>query len=161
MGNRRRFLGMLGALLSPSWLGPSKAEAGELRLAVVVGKTSGLSELSVQDLKNLYRGDQLTGPGGGRLIPFALSTDLPERVSFDRVVLGWSPVEVARHWIDRKIRGQSGPPKSVESPEMMLRVVAKLDGSLGYVRAEDVRDIVKVLRIDGKLPTEAGYPIEI
>lgn len=150
---------MLGVLLARGWSSPSRAEASEVRLAVVVGKTSGVSELSVQDLKNLYRGDQLTDPSGERIIPFALSRELPERAGFDRVVLGWSPVEVARHWIDRKIRGQSGPPRSVDSPDLMLRVVAKLDGALGYVRAEDVRDLVKVVRIDGKLPTEPGYPI--
>ena len=160
MGSRRRFLGMIGtALLAPSWTHHAKAETGELRLAVVVGKESALSELSVQDLKNLYRGDQLLGPGGKRLIPFALLPGVPERVGFDRVVLGWSPAEVSGYWIDRRIRGQSGPPRSVDSSDLMLRVVTKLAGAVGYVRAEDVRDYAKVLRINGKLPTEPGYPI--
>jgi hypothetical protein len=159
MVSRRCFLMSGTALLAPSWPHSSKADAGELRLAVVVGKSSPLSELSVQDLKNLYRGDQLTGPGGKRLLPFALSPGLPERVGFDRVVLGWSPAEVGGYWIDRRIRGQSGPPRSVDSPELLLRVVAKLEGAVGYVRAADVRDYAKVLRIDGKLPSEPGYPI--
>src|SRR5688572_28671224 len=88
MVSRRSFLMSGTALLAPSWPLSSKADAGELRLAVVVGKSSPLSELSVQDLKNLYRGDQLMGPGGKRLLPFALSRSLPERVAFDRVVLG-------------------------------------------------------------------------
>ena len=160
MVSRRRFLEIIGAaLLAPSLPRHAKAETGELRLAVVVGKNSPLSDLSVQDLKNLYRGDQLTGPGGKRLLPFALLPGLPERVGFDRVVLGWSPAEVSGYWIDRRIRGQSGPPRSLDSPDLMLRVVAKLEGAVGYVRSEDVRDHAKVVRINGKLPTEPGYPI--
>ena len=160
MPSRRRFLRMLGtALIAPIWPRPSRAETSVTRLAIVVGKHSALSELSVQDLKNLYRGDQLTGPAGKRLLPFSLVPGLPERVGFDRVVLGWSPAEVSGYWIDRRIRGQSGPPRSVDSSDLMLRVVAKLDGAVGYVRVEDVRDHAKILRINGKLPTDPGYPI--
>ena len=160
MPSRRRFLGMLGtALIAPSLPRSSNAETGQIRLAVVVGKNSLLADLSVQDLKNLYRGDQLTGPGGKRLLPFALVPGSPERVGFDRAVLGWSPAEVSGYWIDRRIRGQSGPPRSIDSSELMLRVVAKLEGAVGYVRAEDVRGDAKALRINGKLPTDPGYPI--
>ena len=92
--SRRCFLGTIGtALLAPLWPRDSAAQTGDQRLAVVVGKSSPLFDLSVQDLKNLYRGDQLTAPGGKRLLPFSLLPGLPERVGFDRVVLGWSPAD--------------------------------------------------------------------
>jgi len=160
MPSRRRFLGMIGiALIAPTWPRSLKAETGENRLAVVVGKNSALSDVSIQHLKNLYRGDQLTDPDGKRLIPFSLVPGSPERVGFDRAVLGWSPDEVSGYWIDRRIRGQSGPPRSVDSSDLMQRIVAKLEGAIGYVRAADLRDYAKVLRVDGKLPTDPGYPI--
>ena len=66
---------------------------------------------------------------------------------------------MARYWIDRKIRGQSGAPKAVEPVDVYARVVAKLDGAIGYVKVSDLRGDVKVLRIDGKVPTDYGYPI--
>jgi hypothetical protein len=133
--------------------------AGErMPLAVIVSRTSPLSELSSAQLTRMYMGD-LVDSGGRRLIPLNRATATEEREQFDRVVLGKSPDEMARYWIDRKIRGQSGAPKSVEPVDVYARVVAKLDGAIGYVRVNDVRSDVKVLRIDGKGPTDPGYPI--
>lgn len=157
MTTRRNFVGALGTLLlSPSWALLASAES-RLRLAIVVGKSSPLSELSLQDLKNLYRGDKLSGD---KLIPFAFAPGLPERVSFDQAVLGYSPKEAARYWIDRKIRGQSGPPQTIDSAEVVMKVVANLPGSIGYVRASDVKSYVKTLLIDGKAVADPAYPVE-
>jgi uncharacterized integral membrane protein (TIGR00697 family) len=102
---------------------------------------------------------ELVDSGGRRLIPLNRAITTTERGQFDRVVLGKSPDEMARYWIDRKIRGQSGAPKAVEPVDVYERVVAKLDGAIGYVHVNDVRDDVKVVRIDGKAPTDHGYPI--
>jgi hypothetical protein len=68
-----------------------------------------------------------------------------------------SPEDTGRFWIDRKIRGQSGPPKSVESAAVILKVVTKVDGAIGFVKAGAVGKNVKILRIDGKLPKDPGY----
>ena len=57
-----------------------------------------------------------------------------DRVGFDQVVLGMDPETVGRFWIDRKIRGGSGPPRTVESLATLRRVVEKLPGALGYLR---------------------------
>jgi hypothetical protein len=134
-------------------------KAGErVPLAVIVARSSGLSELSSAQLTRMFGGD-LVDSGGRRLIPLNRATATEERELFDRVVLGKSPDEMARYWIDRKIRGQSGAPKAVEPVDVYERVIAKLDGAIGYVRVGQLRGDVKVLRIDGKSPTERGYPI--
>jgi ABC-type phosphate transport system substrate-binding protein len=138
--------------------GPSLRASERVPLAVIVSKTSPLSELSSAQLTRMYMGD-LVDNGGRRLIPLNRAISSEEREQFDRVVLGKSPDEMARYWIDRKIRGQSGAPKAVEPVDVYARVIAKLDGAIGYVHVNDVRDDVKVLRIDGKSPTEHGYPI--
>jgi hypothetical protein len=126
------------------------------RLAVVVAKDFPLDNVSFGDLKRLYMGYPVDA-GGKRVIPLALQSRSPERVQFDQKVLGMSPVAVARYWVDRRIRGESGPPKSIDSPHILLRVVDKLNGALGYVRADSVGSAVKVLRIDGKAPSDPGY----
>ena len=136
------------------------ADAGGTgRLAVVVAKDFPLDNLSFGDLKRLYMGDPVDARGR-RLIPLALQNRSPERVQFDRAVLGMSPEAAARYWVDRRIRGESGPPKAIDSPQILLRVVDKLDGALGYVRADSVSSAVKVLRIDGKAPSDPGYRLE-
>ena len=138
--------------------GPSLRASERVPLAVIVSKTSSLSELSSAQLTRMYMGD-LVDNGGRRLIPLNRAISSEEREQFDRVVLGKSPDEMARYWIDRKIRGQSSAPKAVEPVDVYERVIAKLDGAIGYVRVTDVRGDVKVVRIDGKSPTDPGYPV--
>jgi len=130
------------------------------RLAVVVAKNFPVDNLSFADLKRLYMGDTIEA-SGKRVIPLALRMRSPERTTFDESVIGLAPDDVARYWVDRKIRGQSGPPKAIDSPLTLLRLVDKLDGSLGYVRADAVPSDVKVLRIDGKRPSDPGYRLSI
>lgn len=135
------------------------AQEEKPQLAIVVAKTSPLEQLSIHDLKNLYMGDRISAPGGTQLIPVALRGGSPERTAFERTVLGMAADRLAKYWIDRKIRGQSGPPKSVDTAELLQLVVTKLEGGIGYVSASAVSSGVKIVRIDGKAPGEPGYPV--
>lgn len=139
----------------------TRVDAGppKTRLAIVVAKDSPVNDLSSYDLKRLYKGDPVNA-AGKRLVPLNLAPLSHERVGFDQAVLGMDPDSVARYWIDRKIRGQSGPPKAIDPPELMPRVVTKLDGAIGYVRVSDLRPEVKFIRIDGKGPADPGYLVE-
>jgi hypothetical protein len=131
----------------------------KLRLAVVVAKDSPISDISIYDLKRLYKGETIN-VAGKRLVPLNLASSSKERVAFDQTVLGMNPENVSRYWIDRKIRGQSGPPKTIDAPELLQRVVGRLDGAVGYVKASELRPEVKAIRIDGKGPKDSGYPVE-
>ena len=157
--NSRIFVGMVVFVsMVMSAIGQAPHASEPEPLAVIVSKSSGLSELSSAQLTRMYMGD-LVDNGGRRLIPLNRAITTEERAEFDHVVLGKSPDEMARYWIDRKIRGQSGAPKAVEPVDVYERVIAKLDGAIGYVRVGQIRGDVKVIRIDGKAPTDRGYPI--
>jgi ABC-type phosphate transport system substrate-binding protein len=127
-------------------------------IAVVVSKSFPVDNLSFGDLKRLYMGNSVTA-GGKTLIPLTYPKQAQDRAAFDQSVLGMSPDEVGRYWIDRKIRGQTGSPKTVESAEVVMKVVTKVEGAIGYVRHSAASQDVKTLRIDGKLPTDPGYRI--
>jgi hypothetical protein len=146
---------LLPATASP-WVNAQEAKPP---LAIVVARNSPLSDLSIHDLKNLYMGDRISAPGGRQLIPIALRTGSPERGAFEQSVLGMAADRLSKYWIDRKIRGQSGPPKSVDTAELLQLVVSKLEGGIGYVSANTVTSAVKVVRIDGKAPGEPGYRV--
>ena len=51
-------------------------------------------------------------------------------------------------------------PKIVFSTDMTLDLVVAIPGSISFMRADQVTDDVKVLRVDGKLPDEDGYPLK-
>jgi hypothetical protein len=162
MVGRRRFFVVLTAIAA-ALVAASPAVSGyagqESQFAVIVAKTSAVEEFSFFELKHLYMGDMINGPGGKRLVPLNLPTNSPERSAFDKAVLGMSPEQVGRFWVDRKIRGQSGAPKNLDSADLMQRVISKLDGGVGYVPASQVGKDVKVVRVDGKRPGEGGYRI--
>lgn len=153
------WLAASSALAAFSLAGSASAEH-KVRLAVVVAKNNPLGELTLRELKRLYTGEQVTGADGKKLLPLAQAPSSADRAGFDRLVTGMSQDALARHWVDRRIRGQSGAPKAVSPPELLLRVVPALRNSIGYVKASEVSGEVKVLRVDGKAPGDAGYPLE-
>jgi hypothetical protein len=163
MRTRRSFItwciGGLALVATASASPAVGAGESKIRLALVVSKDSPVNDISFYDLKRLYKGEPVN-VAGKRLVPLNLAPMSDDRVRFDQAVLGMSPEDVTRYWIDRKIRGQSGPPKSLDAADLLQRVVTRLDGGIGYVRANNIKPDVKVLRVDGKSPKDAGYPVE-
>jgi len=143
------------ALLMPR---PVRAN-NDVVLAVIVAPESKLTNISVADLRRVFQSERLTDPDGSKLIPLNHPPKTVDRVGFDQVVLGMDPETVGRFWIDRKIRGGSGPPRTVESLATLRRVVEKLPGALGYLRPAQLSSEVRAVRVDGKLPEDPGYPV--
>jgi hypothetical protein len=163
MRDRRTFLttafGLASSLFAASSTRPLQAAPSNDTLALVVAKDNALRAISMRDLRRLYLGEDLEGPDGKRLIPLNHDRGAPERVAFDEKVLGMDPDEVGRYWIDRKIRGQSGPPKTVSPSARLRAAITHVDGTLTYLRVGDVQEGMKVLSIDGKAPGDPGYAL--
>ena len=162
MLTRRAFLRWTGAAVAGVTIqsGTRTARAAAVApLAVVVARNSPIERLSRFELKKLYLGANLQAPDGERVLPFHQMYSAPDRVAFERVVLGMDQQELARYWIDRKIRGESGAPHAVGSAELLQRVVSRLSQSVGYVRLDQVGPELRVIPIDGCLPNETGYPV--
>jgi len=152
------FAGAVATALSA--LAPRPVRAGtEVALAIIVAPGSKLTSISVADLRRVFESERLTDPEGNRLIALNHPPKTPDRVGFDQAVLGRDPEEVGRFWIDRKIRGGSGPPRTVESLATLRRVVEKLPGAIGYIRPAQLSGEVRAIRVDGKLPEDPGYPV--
>jgi len=133
--------------------------AERVTLAVFVAKGSSLQNLKMRELRRIYTNADDSGFSGQRSVPFNHTARSSDRVGFDMTVLHMSPEEVSRFWIDRKIRGLPGPPRAVDSLSQLLRLVSHTSGGIGYARPNQLTNDVRVLRIDGKLPSEAGYPL--
>jgi hypothetical protein len=161
---RRRILPLLATLgivlVALFALTPRLVRAGnDVALAVIVSPESKLTNISLDDLRRVFQSERLTDPDGLKLIPLNHPPKTVDRVGFDQAVLGMDPESVGRFWIDRKIRGGSGPPRTVESLATLRRVVEKLPGAIGYIRPAQLSSEVRAIRVDGKLPEDAGYPV--
>jgi hypothetical protein len=145
---------ILGAL-SP--LPRQRAQAAAApALVVVIATATGLRDISTATLRRAFMGYP-TEVDGKRLIPINHPTSSPNRVLFDQVLLGLSPDEVGRFWVDRRIRDESPPPKTVPSADLAVRVAASLPFAITYITPDLVNDKVAVLTIDGKSPKDSEY----
>jgi len=134
------------------------AQADGKKLVVVVAKGSSLTNISRADLKRCFLGDAVSG-GGKTLVPFNAATGTPDRVGFDKGVLGMTPDEVGRFWVDRKVRGQSGAPRSLPSAAHMAKVAAKFPGAIGYLPEDQLTSDIQAVQVDGVAYSDARYNI--
>ena len=66
-----------------------------------------------------------------------------------------------QYWIGKMFRAEvPRGPKIVFSTGMTLDLVVAIPGSISFMRATEVTDAVKLVRIDGKLPSDEGYPLK-
>lgn len=161
--SRRALLLGAAAVAAPVLVLPNveqNARAAErITLAVVVAKTSAVQELSMAELRRIFTNEGDSDSSGERYVPFNHPPHTTDRVGFDHLVLGMSADEVSQFWIERKIRGLPGPPRSVDSLSLLLRLIARLPGGIGYARPAQLTPDVRAVRVNGKLPNEADYPL--
>jgi hypothetical protein len=127
--NRRQLLacalgGAGTCLVAPAFAGPD---------LIVVVHPSVTEAISMADLGAIFTTRRQSWTGGKRIVPFNFPAKHEVRVAFDQAVLGMDPDAVARYWIDRKIRGGNPPPKQITTAQLVVRLVEKLDGAIGYV----------------------------
>ena len=123
---------------------PSSALAAA-RIAIIANRKNPTSHLPVDEIEAIFRALKQHWPGGKRILAFNFPAKHALRVDFDRAALHMEPAEVARYWIDQRVRGGQHPPVVVPDAKTMLQVVSGVDAAIGYVLASDVTQTVKVL----------------
>jgi ABC-type phosphate transport system substrate-binding protein len=136
---------------------PLQSSAGDSQdsIVVIANKSVGPAKISRDDLRPIFQTKKDTWPDGSSAKPFNLPDSNKVRQGFDAAVLGLDPDRVARYWIDRKIRGGERPPQTAPSSAVMVKVISKTPGGVGYVEAAAVDASVKVIAkiVDGQVVT--------
>ncbi len=141
--SRRAFLSLLVA--APVLSAPRELWADDEELVVIVNADNDIKSLDAQDLSRIFRMKTRTWPGGGRVQPFNMPANHDLRETFDRAVLHMDPKQVARYWIDQKVRGGARPPRPVQSVRLMAAVVGQLEEAIGYLPASEAKGNVRVV----------------
>jgi hypothetical protein len=119
-----------------------------IEIAVVANVSCGVRRLDANELAALFSAARHRWARGTPVVALNLPPGDPVRGAFDRAVLHLDAEEVGRFWIDERIRGGARPPRQVNDPPTVVRVVALLEGSIGYVPASAVRGpVIVVARI--------------
>ena len=150
------------ALLVAALLGPPERTAAAptqpTPLAVIVGASSRVQELSHALVRRIFLGEQAAADGV-TFVPFNYAPSDPLRIAFDLAALGFSPDAAGRYWVDRRIRGQGLPPRTVPSATLLRAVIARLPGAIGYLPPSMLTPEVRAVRIDGLPHDDPDYPL--
>ena len=143
---RNHLISGLVASLSLALAG-SRATGGATSpdLAVVVNPDVPVARLSASELESIFTSTRRNWSDGSNMSVFTYPPEAEPRQAFDGAVLRMSPGEVARFWLDQRIRGGARPPRQVPDPVLAVRLVAKLPGSIAYVPENLVSAGVKVV----------------
>jgi hypothetical protein len=152
---RRQFL---RALLSLGFGAMARgAHAAGEPIAVVMSSSSRQRALSSDKLRRIFLALPTDDDDGHRFVPINLSQSSGVRERFDRNVLNMSPVEIARYWIDQRLRGNK-PPRSASSIDLCRRAVQEMPGAIAYLPLSAVGSL-RILSIDGRAPNESNYAL--
>jgi ABC-type phosphate transport system substrate-binding protein len=142
-------LPLLAATWSISGFRPSAASQPAVKLAVITPIALGEARLDIDDLRAIFLRKRLAWSGGQRIVAINQPPGSAVRLAFDKSVLGFSADQVARFWIDARIRFGTQAPRTIAGDAMIINVVRLLPGSIGYVPAERVTAAVRVVaRVD-------------
>ena len=129
-------------------------------VAIIVHRSNPIDQLSLRELRRIFLLEVQNWPNGRRITLVMREKGQPAREEAIRLVCDMSEVEFERHLLFQTFRGDlAWGPRSIASAGAMLRFVFNAPGAIGYVPAAQVDGTTKVLRIDGLLPEDAGYPL--
>ena len=101
-------------------------------IAIVVGTTSPIRDLTIDGLRELYLRRRRIWPDGRTALPVNLPADSPLRRAFSMRVLGRVPEALESYWGRLAFDGVR-PPPVLQSPQAVCAYVAVESAAVGYV----------------------------
>lgn len=129
-------------------------------VAIVVHPETAITDLTLDELREIFLAEQLYWPDKSRIVLLVRAPAAYERTFVLDRIYRMSEADFRGYWIKKMFRAEipSGP-RVVFSNNMAIGLVTAIPGSIAFMLASDVTPDVKVVRIDGKLPSEEGYPL--
>lgn len=125
------------AIVAPGMLAPVTPAAmaqTSSGFVVVVNAANPVTEITSEDLSNLFLKRQIKWPTGIGVVPVDQDERAQVREPFSRQVHGRAPVAIRAYWQQQVFSGRDVPPVEKSSDAEVLRFVAETPGAIGYVR---------------------------
>lgn len=150
---------LLGAWLAVAQMASNFKETNDI--AVVVNVKNEVSELSMTDLRKILLGEHRFWKNKAPVVMILRQPGTRERDVVVSTVARMGDHDFREHWKAMIFRGEaSTEPLTVPSNGMATEYVSTSVGGLTFVAGKNLRPDLKVLKIDGKVPGEVGYPFK-
>src|SRR6266705_2221845 len=141
---------------------PSMAQTARgTDIAVVVHPDTPVSDLSLSEVRKVLLGERQYWTSKLPVVLLIRAPVARERDVVLRVIYQMTETQFKQYWIAKIFRAETAsPPKIVYSNDVQYSLVTALSGAIGFMDArEAARAKLKILRVDGLLPGERGYPL--
>ena len=153
---RRSFL--LAAAAFGSITGSAKGAGPDI--AIVVRPDVPVDDLTFAELRRLMLGDRQYWTSNLRVTLLVRAPGAHEREVVLRTIYQMSEAQFRQYWIAKVFRNEAASgPRVVYSNEMAAELTSAIPGAVAFVEADKAPKGLKVLKVNGKLPGEGGYPL--
>lgn len=149
----------LTALRAPA----AHAQAGDASgaVAIVVHPATKIDNLTFDELRRIFRGERQFWPDGSRVTLLVRAPVTQERKLVLQKIYRMNEDAFRQYWIAKMFRAEiAAGPKIVYSSEMARELVTAIPGAIGFMPVGSVGAGVKVVRIDGRLPSDPNYSLK-
>lgn len=152
---------LVGALLLGAVTGTFPAPASaQMAVAIVVHPATEVENLTFDELKSIFRGDRQFWDDGRRVTLLVRAPVAEERQLILDRIYEMDEDQFREFWIGKMFRAEvAAGPKLVYSADMARELVTVIPGAITFVPVSEVSSETKVVRIDGLLPSDEGYPL--
>jgi hypothetical protein len=145
-------------LLELAVLGCMRAAGNDI--AIVVRPDVPVENLSFPELRKVLLGDRQFWTSNVRVTLLVRAPGAREREVVLKVIYQMSESQFRQYWIAKVFRAEAASgPRIVYSNEMAEELALAIPGAVAFVEASQVPKGLKMLKINGLLPGEKGYPL--
>ena len=138
----------------------SIAVGAENDIAIVVRQDVPVDNLSFAELRRLMLGDRQFWTSNLRVTLLVRAPGARERDVVLKTIYQMSEAQFRQYWIAKVFRAEAASgPRIVYSSEMATELASAMPGAVAFVEAPLVPKGLKVLKINGLLPGDKGYPL--
>jgi ABC-type phosphate transport system substrate-binding protein len=150
---------VLAGALDP--LADAHAARAPVPIAVIAHPQVPVDELSLAELRKVFLGQRPVWSSELMITLLMPPRGSPEReVLLHAIYQQRNETQYKQYWINKLFAdGAPTAPKGTGSQAMSASLVREIPGAIALVSSDRIPQGVKVLRIDGKLPGESGYPL--
>lgn len=114
-------------------------------IVVVVNPNSKLTELTQQQIIDIYMGRTQTLADGSKLVPYDQPMDSAIRVAFYQSLTGKSLASINAYWARLLFTGRASPPRQLSDNMRLVDVIEKDLNAIGYMDSIDLNDRASVV----------------
>jgi len=137
------------------------AQTRSPQIAIVVHPAAPVDNLSFAEMRKVFRGERQYWTPNVAIVLLMRAPVALERDVILKRVYAMSEAQFKQFWIAKIFRDEAATvPKILYSNEQISDLVSSIPGSIGFMDAAAVPAGLKVLKIDGQLPGQPGYPLQ-